>query len=197
MNSKKLIIIIGAIIVIIVFFVIYFDTKVTDYPFQNSARPIAGNPDAEHIIIDYSDFQCPYCATAFQLLKQVEEKYYDDIRVEYMHFPLPSHLEALQSAEASECANDQGKFWQYAEILFANQSRQSQADLINYATGLDLDVVKFRSCLDSKVNRQIISADIKSGNDLKIQGTPTIYLDGQEVSNWQNLDQLVSEKINN
>lgn len=171
--------------------------KKVDLPAEATQGPVRGADNGKITMVLFDDFECPYCAKFFATEEALLQTFPNDLKIIFHNLPLSFHKFARSAANAAECANDQGKFWEYAEILFANQSRQSQNDLINYAAELNLDNVKFQSCLESKVNRQIVSQDIKGGNDLKILGTPTILFDGQEVSDWRNLDQLAGEKINN
>lgn len=194
MNKKF--IIIGAIVVIVIIgLIIYLDNnKNSNYQFQNSPRPILGNPAADLAVVEYSDFQCPFCAEAHQELKKIIGKYGDKISVEFKHYPLPSHFLAFQEAEASECANDQGKFWEYADVLFSNQNNINSGRLSDYAGKIGLDTGKFGSCLDSGVNKIIVSQDIDQGNQKNIKGTPTFFLNNEEVS-WPNLDAKIAEKL--
>ena len=109
------------------------------------ARGRAGAPIE---MIEFSDFQCPFCLAANATVKQVLDTYGDRIRFVYRNYPLPNHPNARPAAEA-QCANEQGKFWPYHDRLFANQQRLTAADLKQHAVELGLDAARFNACLDS------------------------------------------------
>ena len=143
-------------------------------------------PDGAPVtIIEWSDFQCPYCAVATPLLKSLQAAYPNDVQIVYRHFPLPSHDKSLLSAAATEAAAAQGKFWEMEELLFKNQETwtgQSEADfrktLDQYASQIGLDVKQFSAELDSRKYQ----AKVKSAQDLAMQlgigGTPFLLLNG-------------------
>jgi len=195
MIKNKFIIIGAVIILIIVFAVLYLDSKNSIFILQNSDNHILGNPEAKNILVEFSDFECPACGEAYKELKKIEEKYKDNLEIIYKHYPLPAHSNAYLAAEASECASDQGQFWPYHDLLFENQQNLTRNDLLNYARSLNLDLARFTQCLDSQAARSIISQQIKEGNDLKLKGTPTFFLDGMEIEDWQNLDKILEEKL--
>lgn len=195
MVNKKIIIIIAVLVVGLVFIIMFLDSQRSNYPFQNSPRPIKGNPQANLGLVEYSDFQCPYCAQAHQALKKIEEKYKNDLRIEFKHYPLPGHLQAMPAAEASECANDQGKFWEYADQLFINQNNLTKNYLLAYAISINLDSEKFGQCLNSGTNKRIITQDIINGNKLNINGTPAFFLNNEPIDDWRQLDSIIAEKL--
>ncbi|MBI3290957.1 DsbA family protein [Candidatus Falkowbacteria bacterium] len=151
-------------------------------PEVTSADHIRGNANAKITMIEYSDFQCPFCQRHAPTLSQLLDQYGDDIRLVYRHFPLTSiHPQAQKSAEASECAAEQGKFWEYHDILFANQSALDNASLKSYAGQLRLNQSQFDNCLDSgkyasEVNQQAQDA-VSSG----ITGTPGTWVNDELV----------------
>ncbi len=152
--------------------------KVT-YPDITSPRPVDGNPSAKVVVQEYSDFQCPACGAAYQMVKDLVAQYHDSIRFEYKQFPLSQiHVNAYNAALASECANDQGKFWPYHDKLFENQSKIGSSDLKQYATDLGLDTAKFNACLDTRAKKKVVDADIQAGNALNVPGTPTFFVNG-------------------
>jgi len=143
---------------------------------------ILGNVNAPITLIEFSDFQCPYCQRFAPTVKQIMKTYGDKIRLIYRHYPLPFHTNAQIAAEASECAADQGKFWEYHDILFENSQGDgtglNAADLTKYAADLKLDVKKFNDCLASGKFKSKVSADLASGQVAGIQGTPgTVLID--------------------
>jgi protein-disulfide isomerase len=149
--------------------------------------PAEGSADAKVTVIEFSDFQCPYCAR-FQAdtLPQIMQNYGDKIRFVYRDFPLTSlHQYALKAAEASECANEQGKYWDYHNLLFQNQSALDDASLKNYAATLQLDTATFNQCLDSDKYMSEVQKDYQDGIAAGVQGTPAFFINGMLVSGAQ------------
>jgi len=140
--------------------------------------PRYGNPGAPVEIIEFSDFQCPYCIRGAETLDEVKEKYGDKVTIVYRHFPLPMHDRAHRAAEASECANEQGKFWEYHDALFANQRAMTEEDLSGYAQTSGLDLSKFGECLSSGRHAETVDQDMKEGADAGMSGTPGFFING-------------------
>lgn len=136
---------------------------------------------AKIIIEEYSDFQCPYCGKAYPTVKQVKETYGDSIEFVYKHFPLPSHTFAQKAAEASECARNQGKFWEYHNILFANQLALTVSDLKQYALDLGLNGDQFNGCLDSDIKKDIVRNNLLEGQRKGVTGTPSFFINGKKL----------------
>lgn len=193
MNKK--IIIIGSAFLLVALLVIVYLTDQNNNPAINRINPTTGNPNAKVTLVEFSDFECPYCGEAHNEMVNILAKYKNDIKFVFKQFPLPAHPDAYLAAEASECANDQGKFWEYYDLLFTNQDKLQQNYLLGYAKTLNLNQDQFTQCLTSHVKKAEISADIVEGNKLNIKGTPSFFLNGQEVADWRNLDQLISDEI--
>jgi protein-disulfide isomerase len=138
-----------------------------------------GSPTAPVQIIEFSDFQCPYCGDAARTVKQLKEKFGDKVSIVFRHFPLEIHPAAPKASEAALCANDVGKFWEYHDKAFANQSALSPADLTKYATELGLDAAAFDACLSSGKHAADVKADMEYGTKLGIEGTPAFYVNGR------------------
>tara|TARA_Y100000310_G_scaffold171786_1_gene171953 strand:- start:11247 stop:11963 length:717 start_codon:yes stop_codon:yes gene_type:complete len=143
----------------------------------DNSDPIAGSPDASITVYEFSDFQCPFCArAASQTVSELKSSSLfknGEINFVYRHFPLTSiHPYAQKSAEASECANRQGKFWEYHDELFANQGSLDVASLKSYAISVGLDSAKFNSCLDGSKAASKVSDDLKSAVAAGGRGTP-------------------------
>jgi protein-disulfide isomerase len=141
--------------------------------------PRKGNAAAPIKIVEFSDFQCPYCTRAADTVKEVLTKYGDKVSVEYRHFPLDFHKRAHRAAEGSECANQQGKFWEYHDLLFANQSALEEDNLKDYATKAGLDVAKFDACMADVATAKIVDADMENGASVGMSGTPGFYINGK------------------
>ena len=149
------------------------------YDINVLGRPYLGGANASVVVVEFSDFQCPFCKTAVATKKQLLNKYGDKIKFVYKQFPLENiHQNSLQAAEASECAFDQGKFWEYHDILFENQNRLGSDNLKAFAGQIGLDTAKFNQCLDSGVKESIVRADQYEGAKIGVQGTPTFFING-------------------
>lgn len=137
---------------------------------------VVGNAKAPLTLIEYSDFQCPFCSRFHPTVKQVLEEYPNDVKVVYRHFPLSFHPNALPAAEASECAGEQGKFWEYADKLFENQSALGAELYIKLAADLGLNTDAFKTCLDSDKFLTHIQQDMQGGSSAGVSGTPGSFL---------------------
>jgi protein-disulfide isomerase len=149
----------------------------------DSAR--MGPKDAPITIIEFSDFQCPYCTSAAATVKEVREAYGDKVSIVYRHFPLPMHPQAGKAAEAAECAGDQGEFWAYHDMLFADQKAWSQDDLTGYAKELGLKMKPFEACLASGEKAAVVANDMEEGRAVGMSGTPGFYVNGMVLSGAQ------------
>jgi protein-disulfide isomerase len=136
-------------------------------------------------IIEFSDFQCPYCQRAQSTVQQVLNTYGDRIQFVYRHFPLPSHPNARPAAEASQCAAEQDKFWPYHDKLFASPTQLSEADLKKHAAELGLDASKFDACVDSHKYKAQVDADAQAGEQAGVNGTPAFFINGRLLSGAQ------------
>ncbi len=137
---------------------------------------IRGDADAEITMIEYSDFQCPFCDRFHPTAKQVAEEYKGKVRWIYRHFPLSFHDEAINAAEASECAGEQNKFWEYGDKLFENQSDLGAVLYKKLATDLGLNVSQFETCMSSDKYLAHISTDESEGASAGVTGTPGIFI---------------------
>ena len=162
---------------------------------------LKGGKDAKVTIVEYSDFECPFCGRAFPTVEQVMETYGDDVRLVYRHFPLNSiHPQAQKAAEASECAADQGKFWDYHDKLFANQDGVSAGvtQFKKWAVELGLNAAKFNSCLDSGEKAAAVQEDADSGSAAGVTGTPAFFINGVSVVGAQpfsTFKQVIDEQL--
>ena len=141
--------------------------------------PFKGNKNAKLTLIEFSDYQCPFCSRHVQqTLPQLEKDYIKTGKVKYVFFdfPLDFHKNAFRAAEAADCAGEQGKFWQMHDLLFANQKALEPTDLTNYAKELKLDTSKFQKCLDSGKYANEVKKDIEIGQKAGVTGTPSFFL---------------------
>jgi len=150
--------------------------------------PSKGKEGAPVTIVEFSDFECPFCVRAEPTVKQVLDTYGDKVRLVYRDFPLPMHPKAPKAAEAAHCAGDQGKYWPMHEKLFAANGKLDVADLKKYAGELGLDSAKFEKCLDSGEKAKVVDANRKAGEDAGVTGTPAFFINGRPISGAQPFD---------
>jgi protein-disulfide isomerase len=148
-------------------------------------RPARGPASAAVEIIEFSDFECPFCLNAFPTITKVLETYGDQVRFVYRHYPLPNHPNAKPAAEASACAAEQDKFWPYHDRLFSAAGRLSATDLKQHAVDLGLDTAAFNACVDSHKYAADVTADLAAGNAVGVNGTPAFFINGRTVSGAQ------------
>ena len=137
-----------------------------------------GKADAPVTVIEFSDFECPYCRRAQPTLQAIEKAYGDKVRFVFRHYPLPFHQQAPKASEAAQCAADQNKFWPFHDALFRDAASLALADLKKLAGTLGLDQAKFDRCLDSDQHKGRIAEDTTIGKNLGITGTPTFFVNG-------------------
>jgi len=141
-----------------------------------------GAKDAPVTIVEFSDFQCPFCKNAATTVKQLVEKYPGKVKWVFRDFPIPNiHPAAPKAHEAARCAAEQGKFWEYHDVLFEKSPRQSPDELKQYAKDLKLDSTAFTTCLDSGKHEAQVNEDMNEGSQLGITGTPTYFINGRQV----------------
>lgn len=142
------------------------------------------NPNASVIVTEFGDLQCPACRGAQPIVKQIIEKYGTQIKLEFKHFPLQAiHTYTMLDAEASECAADQGKFWEYEQLAYDKQPDLNNDAPTEWAKSLGLDMNLFGRCTSSHIKKSEILADYDEGIKLGVNGTPTFFVNGQKVQN--------------
>lgn len=145
-----------------------------------------GNVNAPVTIVEFSDFQCPYCSRFHDTMNEVMENYPNEVRWVYKHFPLDSiHPAAREAAEASECAGEQNKFWEYNDELFDNQSKIRSSYFPKAAEAVGLNVQEFNKCLDSGKYADKVEKDYQEGIKLGVRGTPGGFINGEEIGGAQ------------
>jgi protein-disulfide isomerase len=145
-----------------------------------------GNADALVTIIEFADFQCPFCNKIEPALKGVLAKYQGKVRLSYRDFPLSQiHPQAKIAAEASRCALDQGKYWEMHDAMFADQSKLDEAALVETAAGLGMDHKSFESCLKSGKYEAVVQQDFQAGSEAGVNATPTFFINGEFLSGVQ------------
>jgi protein-disulfide isomerase len=159
-------------------------------PRQNveAKGPSRGPANAPVTIVEFSDFECPYCGRGEETVAEVVRVYGDKVRVVYRDLPLPMHANAPKAAEAAHCAGEQGKYWEMHAKLFANQRALEIPALKGYAKDLKLDQAKFDKCLDSGATAALVEEGRKAGTELGITGTPAFFVNGVMISGAQPFD---------
>ena len=146
--------------------------------------PVKGSENAPVTMIEFSDFECPFCARFYtDALSQIQTEYIDTgkVKLAYKHLPLPFHPEAKPAALASECAREQGKFWEYHDIIFENQAMLGTAKYKEWADQLGLDKKKFDQCFDSGKYNERIEKDLADAERAGLSGTPAFLINGKPV----------------
>ena len=162
---------------------------------SKSAKGPAGNANSTIVFTEYGDIQCPACQAAYELInKPLLAKYGKTVRFEFKHFPLKNlHRYAFEAAQASECAADQGKFWEFLDMAYQNQKLLSSVALRDWAKALKLDEALFDRCVSSGVKGDAVMADYNDGVKLKVDSTPSFFVNGTRVA--QNTVEAASAAI--
>ena len=175
----------------------YLEPLRTEIP--TAGFPTLGPASAPITIVEFSDFECPYCGGLFPTLKEIEKKYADKIRVVYRQYPLASlHPHAQKAAEASLCADEQKRFWDFHDSLFGNQQDLTVDSLKRRAVELKLDAPAFNTCLDSGKHAETIKKDIVEGSRAGVSGTPAIFINGRLLSGNQpytSIAQVIEDEL--
>jgi protein-disulfide isomerase len=154
--------------------------------------PSKGPATAPVTIVEFSDFQCPYCSKAEETVDKVMKSYDGKVRLVYRDYPLPFHPQAEKAAEAAHCAGDQGKYWEMHHKLFANQKALEPPALKGYAKDLNLDQPKFDKCLDAGEKAKLVEANKKAGEQVGVSGTPAFFVNGVMLSGAQPYEEFKS-----
>ncbi|GMV38656.1 MAG: hypothetical protein AMXMBFR64_03720 [Myxococcales bacterium] len=150
------------------------------FAFANDESPSLGPKDAKVQVTTFEDFECPFCTQVGPMLKEFQARFPNDVRIVFKNFPLTSiHPKAQLASEAAMAAHEQGKFWEYHDLLFANQKVLDRPDLERYAEQLGLDMGKFRAALDSGKWKPFMEREMADGARAQVGGTPSIFLNGQ------------------
>jgi protein-disulfide isomerase len=150
--------------------------------------PSFGPADAKVTLVEFSDFQCPYCSKAAQVTQKIKDKYSKQVHFVFRQFPLSFHDKAHGAAEAGMAANAQGKFWQMHDLMFANQGALDRESLDKYAKQSGLNLATFKKAMDSKQYLAAVDADVKLGGEAAVNGTPSLFLNGARVQDPTNFD---------
>jgi protein-disulfide isomerase len=163
-----------------------------------AGRPERGGAKAPITIVEFSDYQCPFCKRGEDSAQKVFDTYGDKVRIVFRNYPLPFHERARPAAEASLCANAQGKFWEYNKKLFANQNALADDNLKQYAKDLGLDTAKFDECYAKKPYSADIDKDLADGVAAGVNGTPAFFINGRSLSGAQPFEkfkEIIDEEL--
>jgi protein-disulfide isomerase len=161
--------------------------------------PVRGAANAPVTLVEFTDFHCPFCKQVLPTLTQLLARYPGKVRLVFRDFPIDSlHPQARRAAEAARCAQDQGKFWEYHDLLFANAPNATPEELKRYAEQVGLDLAKFEPCVSGGVHRAGVQRDFDEGVRLGITGTPTFFINGRPFSGARPLEEfarLIEEEL--
>jgi protein-disulfide isomerase len=162
-------------------------------PVSEDRDHIQGPADAAVTLVEYGDYECPYCGAAYSIINEVQARMGERLRFVFRNFPITtSHPHAEQAAEAAEAAASQGRFWQMHDLLFENQQRLRDQDLSAYAEELGLDVELFDKDLAEHVHARRVREDFMSGVRSGVNGTPTFYVNGARYDGSYELETLLA-----
>jgi protein-disulfide isomerase len=161
-------------------------------PVSEDRDHIQGPAEAAVTLLEYGDYECPYCGAAYPIIKEVQERMGERLRFVFRNFPIStSHPHAEQAAEAAEAAATQGRFWQMHDLLYENQQRLGDEDLRSYAEQLGLEVEPFDRELTEHVHAPRVHEDFMSGVRSGVNGTPTFYINGARYDDSYDLGTLL------
>ena len=164
----------------------------------DAGDPVFGPAAASVEIVEFSDFQCPFCQRLTATLEQLKTQYGGDIRLVFKDYPLPNHAQAFKAAEAGLCAHEQGKFWELHDTMFSRQDELRVDDLKRHAGELGLDQTAFDACLDSGRFAAQVTADLTAGQQYGVSSTPTVFINGRAVMGaapFEVFDEIIREEL--
>lgn len=194
--------IIAALIVVSVIYIVRAQNGGEDGKIKDAAEKTNNTAKAKVVVQEYSDYQCPYCATAHFVLRDVKEKLGDAVTIEFINFPLVElHPIAKDVAIAAECARKQNKFEAFQDYVFSRQGYLSASEnleevLIKGAKEVGGDLEQFTKCYQKKETKEIVEKDIKRAENLKLSGTPTIFVNDEKIdfNSWKELSEIIEKK---
>ncbi len=159
---------------------------------QGEGIPSVGPADAPVVLVEFSDFECPYCSRLAFAVHDVQEQFANRLRVEFRQFPLPFHTHAAEAAAAALCAHEQGAFWAMHDAMFASQRSLDRNGLLDLARAAGIDADAVEACLDAGVVEADVARDIEAGRALGVEGTPTFFVNGRKYVGAVEMDALVA-----
>jgi protein-disulfide isomerase len=170
------------------------------FPVQVGNAPVMGGKSAKVTIVEYSDFQCPFCSRGAQIMSDLKKKYGDNIQIAFKNFPLPFHNQAEGAAVAGLCANEQGSqfFWKMHDAMFAAQDQLDIESLKKLGTKLGLKNPAYEQCLTSNKYLDQVKKDMEEGKSFKVKSTPTFFVNGQLINGAQPVEvfsEIIDEEL--
>jgi len=171
---------------------VYFKKPKSNIQVDAGEAPFEGGDTAKVTIVEFSDFQCPFCSKGAKVVGEIHKKYGNKVKIAFKQFPLPMHHDAMPAAEAAMCVNDQGKdkYWKFHDIAFANQDKLDADSLVKHAKAAGADEAKFKECVASHKFAEYVKKDQAYGEKLGVRSTPTFFVNGQLLSGALPLDQF-------
>lgn len=172
------------------------------FPVEIGNAPVTGGKDAKVTIVEFSDFQCPFCAKGADILKDIKKKYGNKVKVAFKNFPLPFHNHAEKAAVAGLCANEQGTdyFWKMHDEMFANQDNLDAEGLKKTAKKIGLKMDAFEKCFAENKYLSQVKADMEEGKKIKVKSTPTFFINGKLINGAQPLEvfsEIIDDELAN
>lgn len=164
----------------------------------SASDPVRGNAAAPVTIIEFSDFQCPFCQRVNPTLDRIRQTYGDRVKIVFKDYPLPNHPQAPKAAEAARCAAEQNKFWEMHDAMFANQRALEVPSLKQTARSLGLNGAQFDQCLDSNKHQATVQKGSDLGEQMGVNSTPTLYVNGRIILGampFENFKQVIDEEL--
>jgi protein-disulfide isomerase len=160
----------------------------------NDADHVRGAVDAPLTLVEYGDFECPYCGMAYPIVKQVERELGDELRVVFRHFPLrQQHPHAVHAAQAAEAAAEHGRFWEMHDVIFEHQGALEDDDLVGYARGIGIDAADLGRALAEERYANVVRAHFRDGVKSGVNGTPTFFVNGSRFDgDWRSPAELIA-----
>jgi protein-disulfide isomerase len=171
---------------------VYFTKPKLMIPVEVGSAPLYGKTDAPITLVEFSDFQCPFCSRGADVVTEIKKKYGNKVKIAFKHFPLPMHKDAVPAAEVSMCVNEQGvdKFWKFHDIAFKNQEKLDSASLEKYAKDAGANVDKVKECVSAKKFADFVKKDMEYGEKIGVKSTPTFFVNGQLIAGAVPIDQF-------
>jgi protein-disulfide isomerase len=179
---------------------VYFSRPKMQVNVDAGTGPFTGGEKAGVTIVEFSDFQCPFCARAAETVGELKKKYGNKVKIVFRHFPLPMHKDAQPASEASMCVNEQGsaKFWKFHDLAFKSQDKLDGDNLAKLAKESGADEKKFKECMDSKKFAEIVKSDMAYGEKIGVKSTPTFFVNGQLLSGAlpvESFSEIIDEEL--
>lgn len=162
---------------------------------DSAGFPVRGNPDAEIVLVEFADYQCPHCKRAGEVLDKLLEKHGERIKLVYMDFPINRSGISRVVAEGGVCAEEQGKYWEYHHLAFQTQSKLSKDSPLNLAKQLELDEAAFQTCLDSGKGQAKVDKSFAEARRLGLSSTPAVFLNGKAVKMYEDMEKELTQAI--